>query len=72
MTGIPPEASWEEEGREFFEASVPALATEDPAEEVDGEERIVLQDGVTEHVAAEDTAHEAAEEAALGAAGDDK
>ena len=40
----------------------------------------MLQDGVTEHVAAEETAHEAAEEAALGAAeeaalgaaGDDK
>ena len=72
MTGIPPEASWEEEGREFFEASVPALATEVPAEEVEVEEKIVLQDGVTEHVAAEETAHEAAEEAALGAAGDDK
>ena len=70
MTGIPPEASWEEEGREFFEASVPALATEVPAVEV--EEKIVLQDGVTEHVAAEETAHKAAEEAALGAAGDDK
>ena len=48
----------------FFGASVPALTTEVSAEEVEVEEKIVLQEGLTEHVAAE--------EAALGAAGEDK
>ena len=38
VTGIPPpEASWEEEGMGFFGASVPALATEVSAEEVEEE-----------------------------------